>query len=75
MSKPLLSSATVEALDVIAHVIMADGLAKNVEGMAGFGQFYRSKLTHRDQKIIARFEALCHKAHQDLAQAFEQDRA
>lgn len=73
MSKPLLSSATEQALSVIAHAMMADDIAKYVEGMADFGKFYRSKLTHREQKIMSRFEAICRKAKQDLATMLEQD--
>ncbi len=75
MSKPLLSSATEQALGVIAHAMMADGIAKNVEGMADFGKFYRARLMTRDQKIIDRFEALCRKAQQDFLRALEQDEA
>lgn len=73
MAKPLLSAATEEALSLIAHALMADGIAKNVEGMADFGKFYRARLTHREQKIMSRFEAMCRKAHQDVATMLEQD--
>lgn len=74
MAKPLLSSATEEALDIIAHYLMAADVAKNVEGMAGFREFYRSKATHRDQKIISRFEAICLKARQDFVKMLDDER-
>lgn len=50
MPKTLLSAATEEALSLVAHALMADGIAKNVEGMADFGKFYRARRTHRDAK-------------------------
>jgi len=73
MAKPLLSAATEEALSVVAHQLMADSIAKNVEGMADFGKFYRARRTHREQKIMSRFEVICRKANQDLAAMLEKD--
>lgn len=73
MAKTLLSAATEEALSIVAHAQMADSIAKNVEGMADFGRFYRVRRTHREQKIMSRFEAMCRKAKQDLATMLEQD--
>lgn len=68
-----LSAATEQALSVIAHVMMANQLAKNVKGMSGFSDFYRKQMPVKDREILTHFEKLSKCAYRDLANMIQQD--
>jgi len=68
-----LSVAAEQALSVIAHVAMAQDMAKNVSGMEKFGDFYLKNIDAKDQAIYARFNDLCRQAYKDLARLVEED--
>ena len=68
-----LSKATEEALDVIAHVCMAQELDKNVKGMAGFSAFYRKQMTAKQRQIMNHLQRLSKLAYRNLAEAFERE--
>lgn len=68
-----LSAATENALSVIAHIMMAHQLAKDVEGMSGFSDFYRKQMPAKDREILKHFERLSKQAYRDLANALKKD--
>ena len=60
-----LSAATEHALSVIAHVVMADDLARNVKGMDGFRAHYMKQMSAADRAIFRRFKTVMKQAYAD----------
>ena len=52
---------------------MAESIAKKVEGMEGFADFYRSKIPQSDKDILLQFEQMCRQAYRDLADLIGRD--
>ena len=68
-----MSKATEEALSVIAHVAMADGMARDLKGMTDFGKFYRKNMSAKHRSILSGFEKLSKQAYVDLAKALKEE--
>lgn len=68
-----LSKATEHALNVIAHVVMASDMSKNVKGMEGFRDHYMKQLPAADRAIFRRFETTLKEAYADAARLLQED--
>ena len=72
MAKRISDSAEA-ALSVIAHVAMAREMARNVEGMSGFYEFYVKRMPAKDLAVLAFFDDLRRSAWQDLCKLIKED--
>ncbi len=52
---------------------MARNIAKEVEGLQGFDEYYLMTLPAADRAIYDRFNELCRQAHKDMGQMMKQD--
>ena len=67
-----LSKATEHALNVIAHVVMASDMSKNVKGMEGFRDHYMKQMPAADRAIFRRFDNVLKKAYADTARLLQE---
>lgn len=56
-----------EVINVMAHVMMALELDRNVEGMAGFAKFYLDGLTPKQRHIWESFKKRLPEVKKDMA--------
>lgn len=68
-----LAASTKHALSVVAHALMAKGLAVNVEGMSGFYEFWLKEQTPKDRDIFDAFLKLNETARKDLTAMLAKD--
>ncbi len=68
-----LTASAERALSIIAHLSMASRFDKDVEGMTGFLEFYKKRLSRQDKEVFKRFDELCKQAAKDLVKMLEQD--
>jgi hypothetical protein len=69
-----LSTATEHALSVVAHALMAQGIAKNVKGMDGLYEFWLKEQTPKDRKVVASFIKLSKQATKDFSAMLVEDK-
>lgn len=70
---PKLSAATEHALSIIAHAVMAKGMASNVEGFSGFYEFWLKEQTLKDREIVEAFTKLSTQARKDFSAMLAKD--
>lgn len=68
-----LSASAEHALSVVAHASMAKDMAKNVEGMGGFYEYWLKEQTPKDREIIESYLKLSRRAYKDLAAMLAKD--
>lgn len=68
-----LSAPVEHALSIVAHAIMAQGMASNVKGMEAFYEFWVKEQTPKDQQLIEAFLKLSTKARKDFAEMLSKD--
>jgi hypothetical protein len=68
-----LSTSTEHALSVVAHAIMAKGMASNVEGFAAFYEFWLKDQTPKDRAIVEVFLKLSTQARTDFSAMLAKD--
>lgn len=58
---------------MVAHALMAKGIASNVEGLAGFYEFWLKDQTPKDREIVEAFLKMSTKANKDFAAMLAKD--
>ncbi len=68
-----LSASAEHALSVVAHASMAKDMAKNVEGMGGFYEFWLKEQTPKDREIVESYIKLSKLAYKDFTSMLAKD--
>lgn len=68
-----LSASAEHALSVVAHASMAKDMAKNVEGMGGFYEFWLKEQTPKDREIVESYIKLSKLAYKDFTAMLAKD--
>jgi|GEM_PF-5345387 len=71
MSK--MSAASLHIISVIAHAAMARGMSKNVDGFAGFYEFWLKEQSEKDRKILDEFQRESIRANKDFTAMLARD--
>lgn len=69
-----ISQAQQAAISVIAHLIWASQIQRNVQGMAGFEQHWLKKQTPHDRALVEFFQAELKRIPGDMAKMMEEER-
>lgn len=67
------SAATEHALSVVAHALMAKGMATNVKGMGGFYEFWLKEQKPKDREVVEEFLKLSKQATKDFSAMLAKD--
>jgi len=68
-----LSGATEYALNIVAHALMARGMAKNVKGMDDFYDYWLSLQVAKDREIVEAYIKLATQATKDFSAMLDKD--